>query len=172
MAKNGGLQGAYKFYLDGKILPQTPEKLTVEYPDNTEEIRLANGENFTIPRRDSPIKFSFEFDLTSDYYEYYQWYGDTGVYQDHKQWANWLWEIKHDKRPVSFFVDRGDLYPIIQTVIVGDWSWVEDATRNDDYRVSITLIQYFPQTNIETNEDIQHHLVRNKNARGWTSRGM
>lgn len=170
------LRGVYEIYLDDRLIPQTPSKITWEYPDENETIRLANQGNLTIPRTDSPIKISFDMVCTSETYPFT--YDVTYV---RKKWTDFLWEIKSQRKPVNFEVVRkgnytisrpGDgIFSVSMKVLIADWSFVEDAEQNDDFIISITLLQYFEQKNLEINSDVQHHLIQNRRARGWTEIG-
>lgn len=160
-------KGAHRFYLGDRLLPQTPAKITVEYPDNTETIRIASDTNLTIPHHDSPIKISFDFELTT---RNYPWTWDVS---EHFIWTDKLWEWKQKKEPINFLMVREEAFDIAMKVLLTDWSFVEDAENESDITVSVTLIEYFPQTNVEINTDIEHHLIKNRNNRGWMSgRGM
>lgn len=167
------LSDAHEVYLDGRLLPQTPSKITYEYQDETEVVRLANQGNFTIPKWDSPIKISFDFVCTTEKYPF-TW----DVNYDRKRWTDYLYTIKTERRPIKFAVwryhdgnNQSGTFNVGMTVLLTDWSFVEDAEQDSDFIISVTLIEYFPQRNLEIDEDIQHHLIQNRRARGWTSVG-
>ena len=167
------LTDAHEVYIDGILLPQTPSKITYEYPDETEVVRLANQENYTIPKHDSPIKISFDFVCSTEKYPF-TW--DTDY--DRKRWTDYLWTIKQERRPVNFAVwryhdskNQSGTFNVAMKMLVTDWSFVEDAEQDSDFIISITLLQYFEQRNLEIDTDIQHHLIANRRARGWAATG-
>lgn len=170
---NFTLTNAHEVYLDGRLIPQTPSKITYEYPDQTETIRLANQGNLTIPRWDAPIKVSFDFVCTTGKYPF-TW--DTDY--ERKRWTDYLWQIKQDRRPINFAIWRykeneneGGTFNVSMKVLLTDWSFVEDAEQDSDFIISVTLMEYFSQNNLEINEDVQHHLIQNRRNRGWAERG-
>lgn len=171
---NNELKGVYEVYLADHLLPQTPSKITYEYADQTETIRLANEGNLTIPRYDGPMKISFDFVCSTSKYPY-TW----DVTYMRKIWTDWLWIIKNARQPVYFEVCRtsppkeypkmGDgTFNVSMKVLITDWSFVEDAEQDDDFIISITLMEYCEQKNLEINADVTHHLVQNRRVRGWT----
>lgn len=167
------LTDAHEVYLDGTLLPQTPSKITYEYIDQTETIRLANQGNFTIPRKDAPMKISFDFVCSTEKYPF-TW----DVDYDRKRWTDWLWQIKQDCRPIFFAIYRyheggngSGTFNVGMKVLLTDWSFVEDAEQDSDFIISVTLLEYCPQTNLEVNEDVQHHLIQNRRVRGWAESG-
>lgn len=170
MPQKYSLEDAHKVWLNDRMIPQTPEKITYEYPDNTEIHRLANEGNFTVPKLDSPIKISFDFKIT---YQEYPWTWDThttGVAQ-REYWTNLLWYIKLYKRPVRFEVLRKiSSINVSMMVLLTDWSFVEDANDNSDITISVNLIEYCPQLNLETDATVEHHLIQNRIARGWAAK--
>lgn len=168
-----GGNAEHEVYLDGKRLPQTPAKITYEYADQTEVIRLANEGNLTLPRKEAPLKISFDFVCTSEYYPYTHIVGYA-----RKRWTDFLWSIKQEKRPVDFEVVRhhsgkkdSATFDVSMRVLVTDWQFNEDAEQDDDFTISITLMEYFEQRNLEIDHDVQHHLIQNRKIRGWATSG-
>lgn len=181
------LNGAYKIYIGGQLLPQTPAKITYEHDDQTEVIRLANQKNLTIPRLEAPLKISFEFKLT---YDSYPWTWINNVSSNIRiGWLDYLQGIKNDRKPIDFWVirdennddfayipegeERLDMDPkpnLTMKVLLTDWSFVEDAEDNSDFTVNVTFLEYCPQKNQEIIADLEHHLILNRQARGWKTR--
>lgn len=167
------LKGAHEVYLDGKRLPQTPEKIEYEYVDQTEVIRLANQGNLTLPRKDAPMKITFDFVCTTEKYPF-TW----SVGFDRKRWTDYLMQIKSDCRPIDFEVIRNHesgnesaTFNLSMKVLLTDWHFVEDAEQDSDFIISVTLLEYFEQRNLEIDADIQHHLIQNRKVRGWATKG-
>lgn len=163
----------HEVYLDGKRLPQTPSKITYEYVDQTETIRLANEGNLTLPRMDAPMKISFDFVCTSEKYPFTHEVG-----YDRKRWTDFLWQIKNDRRPIDFEVVRhhwadkeSGTFDVSMKVLLTDWQFNEDAEQDDDFTISVTLLEYFEQRNLEIDHDVQHHLIQNRKIRGWATSG-
>lgn len=164
------LGDAYLVYLDTHLFPQTPAKITYEYPDNTETIRLGNQHNLTLPRKDSPIKISFETVLTKKKYPY-TWGLSNGAPEVRESWTNYLWELKQARVPVWFEVRRNDSpMNVCMRVLLTDWSWYEDAEQDDDVVLTINLIEYCEQHNQEIDASLEHHLIANRVNRGWAAR--
>lgn len=169
MPQKYSLKGAHKVWLDGELIPQTPEKITYEYPDNTEIIRLANESNFTVAKLDSPIKISFEFKCTYNEYPW-TWGYSQGADPIRESWTDKLWYIKVNRKPIRFEVQRSiSTINVSMKVLLTDWSFVEDANDNSDLTISVNLIEYFPQNNLETDATVEHHLILNRTARGWAT---
>lgn len=167
------LKGVHEVYLDSKLIPQTPEKIEYEYVDQTEVIRLANQGNLTIPRKDAPMKITFEFVCTTEKYPF-TWTVDY----DRKRWTDYLWEIKSNCKPIDFEVIRhhesgnqSGTFNVSIKVLLTDWHFVEDASQDSDFIISVTLLEYFEQRNLEIDHDVQHHLIQNRNVRGWATSG-
>lgn len=160
------LWDAHRVWLDGHLLPQTPEKITFDHEDRTESIVLANGNSFTIGRKDGPIKISFDF---KDTYACYPWtFGET-----HRlDWADIFWTWKQNQYAFPFEIERvNNPHNVSLNVLLTDWSYSEDANDNSDFTYTITLMEYCPAINQEVNFDIEHHLVQNRVAKGWRSGG-
>lgn len=155
------LTDAHKVWLDGNLLPLTPEKITYEYEDRTEVITLCNGETLTVGHKDGPVTVKFEFkDTTHDY----PWIEPLGRRGD---WSDVFWIWKQNVYPFRFDVKRYySKLNVSMIVLLKDWSFVEDANDNSDMTYSVTLIEYRPQTNMEINANIQHHLQQNRVAKG------
>ena len=170
MPQKYSLEGAHKVWLDGELIPQTPAKITYEYPDNTEIIRLANEGNFTVAKYDSPIKISFEFKATYDEYPFTWGYSD-GADPIRESWTDKLWYIKVNRKPIRFDVQRKiSTINVSMKVLLTDWNFVEDAEDRSDLTISVNLIEYCPQMNLETDASVEHHLIQNREARGWAAK--
>lgn len=166
------LDDAHKVWLDGHLIPQTPAKITYEYPDKTETIRLANHTNLTIPRMDEPIKISFEFKVTTDMYP---WTWDPSeeptLFSTREHWTDYLWTVKQDREPIMFDVQRKNFdLNVSMKVLLTDWHFVEDAEDHSDWTISVNLIEYFGQMNQEVDTTLEHHLILNRGYRGWASK--
>lgn len=198
------LTWAHRVYLDGNMLPQTPDKITFEHEDRTESIVLANGNSFTIGRRDGPMTIKFDFYVT---YEDYPFTFKKKDYPEIRrmEWSDIFWEWKLDQyafrldivRPINAYKDEiylnsvrnntesayvddfhtmeRDLAKVYSDVsmmvLLTDWTFEEDANHGNDFKYSVTLKEYFPAINQEVNFDIEHHLVKNRTAKGWRSGG-
>lgn len=99
------LTWAHKVFLGGYRLPQTPARITFEHEDRTEVIRLANGNSFTIGRKDGPMTVKFEFYVTYDEYPFTYKVAD---YNDVKrfEWSDILWEWKQKQTPIKLDIVR------------------------------------------------------------------
>lgn len=156
------LTDAHKVWLDGHLIPQTPEKITFNHEDRTEVITLANGDSLTIGRKDGPITIQFDF---KDTYDCYPW---TFAEAERLTWSDTLWRWKQQQYPFPLDIERFyNPIDVHMTVLLTDWSYVEDANDMNDFTYSITLMEYRPQRNQELDTDINHHLIHNRLTSGW-----
>lgn len=158
---------AYQVWLDNNLLPQTPSKITFEHEDRTEVVKLANGGSLTLGRREGPITVKFEFKDTIGTYAY--------TFRNGRRfdWSDVFYIWKTSEYPFEFTIHRHPSYllDVNMKVILTDWTFWEDAEEGSDFTYSITLMEYMPQKNQETDADVQHHLVKNRDVAGWRSGG-
>lgn len=158
------IRDVHKVWLDGNLLPITPSKITYEYEDRTEVHTMVDGNTLTIGRRDGPVTISFEFtdpDLDNKYP-----YMNVGG--RHGDWSDVFWIWKRYQYPFELSIKREHAHlNVCMYVLLKDWSFVEDAEKSNDFIYNVTLIEYCPQTNMEINADLQHHLQKNRVQQGW-----
>lgn len=158
--------GMYVFYLGDLALPITPSSLTISNQDRTETVFLANDEPFTIPHKDGPQTFSFEFRMPADGTVYPFMFDDATL--DFIDSTDYLWNLKQAQKPIHFIVDRRNVGPTLdETVLLTDYSYTEDAEKGDDFIFQVKLINFHGQTNQELEALDTHGLILTKNARGW-----
>ena len=157
----------HEFYFDGVRLPQTPSKFSIKNTDNTEIITMNNGYPFTLLRKDGVFQLDFEFKLT-DRVMPYQWKtDDTQHSKDY--WYRLFYTRKMQMEPITVCILRLEYDSYYCPCIVKDYSFTEDAEDHDDWTVSVSLIEYWPQTNQEIDTTINHHLTQNRINAGWRS---
>lgn len=164
-------------YKDYQIitLPQTPEKITVSNEDNTIVETMVNGMPFTIPQRDGPKTYKFDFSITNKAYPH--------TFQTELKEARFyidLFEtLKRDQETLGLSILRtGGRHNTNVEVILTDYSYTEDADDLSDFTFSVTFMEYFGQKNMEKPlEAISHleafensSLLTAGNAVSWTYR--
>lgn len=157
---------AYTFVIGNCVVPWTPSSATVKNSDNTEIVSLANDTYVTIPHRDSPQSFSFEFRMPADGSTYPYMLGEGSTYP--KAWSDYLWLLKALKRTTTLSIWRtGNVFSMVEPVILTDFSYTEDAEKGDDFTFSVSFVTLHEQQNQELSALDTHGLILTKNARGW-----
>lgn len=159
----------YRFFIGDYGLPWTPSSITISNEDRTEVVYLADDRPFTIPHYDGPQTFSFDFTITLEP-ESISWILPDSVLT-FKEWTDYLWTIKQNKEPIRLKLIRtGDLPDMDEPVILKEYSYVEDAEKNNDFTFSVSFINWHGQQNQEIDALEEHGLILTQNARGWNAR--
>ena len=161
------LSHTHEFYFDGVRLPQTPSKFTIKNTDNTEVMMMNDEEPFTLLHKDGVFQLDFEFKLT-DRVLPYQWHTDD-VQHSKDYWYRLFYTRKMQKEPIEVCILRLEYDHYFCPCIVQDYSFTEDAEDNNDWTVSVSMIEYHPQRNQEIDTEITHHLTQNRVNALWRS---
>ncbi len=163
----------YKVYLTVKdediLLPQTPASITISNEDKTKLETLVNGQPFTIAQLDGAQTFKFDFSITKEAYPF--------TFKDDLQgirfYTDLVWGIKNDREPIELTIIRTHDQPSTHvTVLLQDYSYVEDYEDLNDYTFSVTFVEYHPQKNQElpySPSAERHHLLVAGEAKGWSA---
>lgn len=163
----------YKVYLTVKgediLLPQTPASITISNEDKTKQETLVNGRPFTIPQIDGAQTFKFEFSITKEAYPFTFKDALKGI----RYYTDLVWQIKEDRQPIGLTIIRTHGQPsTCVTVLLQDYSYIEDYDDLNDYTFTVTFVEYHPQKNQElpaSAEPERHHLLVAGEATGWSS---
>ncbi len=163
----------YKVYLTVKdediLLPQTPASITISNADNTIEEKLVNGRPFTIAQLDGAQTFKFEFSITKEAYPFTFKDALKGI----RYYTDLVWQIKEDREPIGLTIIRTHGQPsTCVTVLLQDYSYIEDYDDLNDYTFSVTFVEYHPQKNQElpySPSSERHHLLVAGEATGWSA---
>lgn len=131
----------YQFYVDGVLLPVTPEAMKVKITNKNKTVTLINDGEVNILKRAGLSEISFTALLPSVKYPFSQ-------YQNGFQGANYYLSkfesLKTGLKPFKFQVIRGDgSFDTTFTVSLEEYTIDEDADKyGRDVFVTITLLQY------------------------------
>lgn len=157
---------AYIFHIGDLTVPWTPSSVTISNQDRTETVYLANDEPFTIQHKDGPQQFTFEFRVTANSKKL-PFMNENAEYKP-KAWTDYVWELKNKKVVTRLVIERyGDRPTMDEPVILTNYSYTEDAEKDNDFIFNVTFINYHGQENQETEALEEHGLILTKNARGW-----
>lgn len=167
------LQDLYKVYLTVKgeeiLLPQTPASITISNQDNTKQETMVNGRPFTMAQIDGAQTFKFDFSITREVYPFTFKEALKGI----RYYTDLLWQIKEDREPIGLTIIRTHNQPSTNvTVLLQDYSYVEDYEDLNDYTFSVSFIEYHPQKNQElpySPSAERHHLLAAGEATGWSA---
>ena len=131
---------AYKFYLDGLLLPVTPGKLTIKVANKNKTIDLISGDVAGVIKKAGLSKITFSFLLPARQEEFAVY--DSG-FKAPDVYLSKLETLKQSLKPFLFQVLRDGSYATSFTVSLEDYDMVEDAkSYGRDVYVSVTLQQY------------------------------
>lgn len=167
------LDDIYKIILTVKDediqLPQTPESVTISNEDKTQVETLVNGRPFTIPQLDGPQTFKFDFVITNKAYPFTFKEELKGI----RFYTDLLWGIKNDREPIELTILRNHGKPDTHvTVLLKDYSYIEDSADLSDYTFSVAFVEYHPQVNQELpyrGSRERHHLLIAGENRSWST---
>lgn len=167
------LTEVHKIYLTVKrediLLPQTPSSITISNADNTQEETLVNGAPFTIPQLDGAQTFDFEFSITKQAYPF----TFKEALKEAKFFTDLLWQIKVDREPIELnILRRNGQTSTHATVLLKDYSYIEDSEDLSDFTFSVSFIEYHPQKNQElpyVPSQERHHLLVAGESTGWSA---
>lgn len=134
----------YRFYLDGVLLPVTPEKLEMKIKNQNKTANLINDGEINILKTAGLTEISFDIALPQTKYPY-------AIYEGEFKGATYYLEkiekLKTELKPFQFIVTRkkpsGDLlFDTNMKVSLEDYSIKEDVKEGFDLVVSIKLKQY------------------------------
>lgn len=132
----------YSFYLDGVLLPITPQKLTVKIKGSNKTLTLVNESDINFLRAPGLTEISFDAVLPMlGQYHFADSYRKPDYYLD-------LFEdLMTGKKPFRFIVSRTSpsgrlLYDTNMKVSLEDYTLTEDATKGPDMTVALSLKQY------------------------------
>lgn len=137
-------QNGYDFYLDGCLLPVTPQKLEMKINNGNKTITLINGGEVNILKTAGLTDVELECMLPQVPYPF-------AVYQDGFRDAHFFLDyfeaLKTCKRPFRFIVCRrmpqgGALYDTNMRMSMEDYKITEDAKEGFDVKVKIKLKQW------------------------------
>lgn len=131
----------YQFYLDGELLPVTPQKMTIKIGNQNKTLTLINGEEVGILKRPGLSKITFSALLPATPYPFAQY---VSGFQNPAHFLDKLEALKNGLKPFLFQVLRPAGWAQTSfTVSLEDYSITEDAdSYGRDVYVDITLLQY------------------------------
>lgn len=131
----------YQFYLDGELLPVTPEKMTVKISNQNKTLTLINGEEVNILKRPGLSKITFSFMLPAIQYPFGQY---LSGFQSPVHYLDRLEKLKNGLKPFLFQIVRsGGWAQSSFTVALEDYEILEDAKQHGrDVYCTVTLLQH------------------------------
>lgn len=155
----------YKVYIDSLLLPQTPESITTTPDNRNEVIFLANGEPFTLAKKEGPRTWEFEAEITQKAYPFT--FADSlknvAVYESYFE------GLKKKQTPCLLTIMRTHGQPPTCTMcLLDDYKLLEDAKNASDWTYSFKLTEYHPQVNQELDSGSGSQLTVAGEARSWT----
>lgn len=138
----------YEFYMDGVLLPVTPEALTIKVANQNKTINLINEGQRNIIKTAGLSKISFSALLPNREYPFARY---SGGYQPAQYYMSKLESLKNACKPFEFSViridDSGEELMSAQpmTVSLESYELAEDAgSYGVDVMAKIELLQYAP----------------------------
>ncbi len=157
---------AYYFYLDGVVLPITPSKLDIKYPNKNKTFELINGQEINIIKKNGLADITFSAMLPNSYYPFTNKVNNTTLNpKDNKNffkaeyYLSIIKKLKKEQKPFNFKVIRMAGKTMLQDtnlkVTLEDFSISEEAKEGFDVVVKISLKEFFeiPKSNIKITED-------------------
>lgn len=159
------LNDIYRVYIDSLLLPQTPESITTSPENRNETIYLANGDPFTLAKKEGPRTWEFEAEITQKVYSFT--FGESlmnvGVYESYFE------GLKKKQSPCMLTIIRTHGQPPTCAVcLLDEYSLVEDAKNASDCTYSFKFTEYHPQVNQEVDSGSSSQLTMAGDARSWT----
>ena len=131
----------FQFYIDGLLLPVTPEKMTVKVGNQNDTLTLISGQEVSLLKLPGLSKISFGALLPVVQYPFAQYPG--GVFQSPLDYLGKLETLKQTCKPFLFQVVRPGRFQTSFTVSLEDYTITEDASKHgQDVYVDVTLLQY------------------------------
>lgn len=131
----------YQFYLNGDLLPVTPEKMTIKIANQNKTLNLISGEEINLLKRPGLSKITFSALLPAVKYPFAQY---QNGFQKPAYYLNKLESLKNGLKPFFFQVLRTeDAFQSNFTVSLEDYEIIEDAeTYGRDVYIQVSLLQY------------------------------
>lgn len=132
----------YSFYIDGALLPITPQKLTVKIKGSNKTLTLVNEGDINFLRSPGLTEISFDAVLPM-----LGKYSFAESYRKPDYYLGLFESLMTDKAPFRFIVSRvspsgGLLYDTNMKVSLENYTVTEDATKGPDVTVALTLKQF------------------------------
>lgn len=169
------LKGGYKITIDGNLLPTAPSTINYSVPGRNETVYLADDTPFTIPHLPGPREIDFEFLLPPVYdnVDEKNGNGKRTAYQHQDGMVNagkWITELDRilkEQKPIKMEIKRGYTFSNEHKCYLTEYSYREEAEKQDWWTVSVKFVEYHEQKNQELEALDEHGLILTKNARGW-----
>lgn len=153
---------AYKFFVDGNILPVTPSKLTLKIGNNNKTLSLINDSEVNMLKEPGLTEISFSCLLPQNKYSFAA-YPDS--FRPAEYYTDLFERLKTEARPFRFVITREkpDGEPLFNTdikVSLEDYSLIEDSEKYGfDINVDIKLKQYrsYATKELELFQETQHN---------------
>lgn len=155
--------GVCRFYLDGNMLPVTPGKIHYKNDNQNEAIDLMNGGKVSHLKLDGLGTFDFEFEVPVTKRPY----AVDQTLKAASEYEGMLKALKSSRRPFQFIITRGNWDNENVKVSLEDYEKTQDAEDGNDFRFSVTLREYKEWHNMETDTNLNHHLILAKQRKGW-----
>lgn len=132
----------YSFYMDGSLLPITPQKLTVKIKGNNKTLTLVNEGDINFLRSPGLTEITFDAVLPA-----LGQYAFAGKYRNPSYYLSMFQRLMEGRAPFRFMVSRVSpsgklLFDTNMKVSLENYTITEDATKGLDVTVAITLKQY------------------------------
>lgn len=153
---------AYKFYIDGVVLPVTPSKLTLKINGRNKTMDLINGREVNTLKLPGLTDISFSFMLPQSKYPFAN-YPDG--FKNVKYYLDFIEQLMVNKKPFLFKVlrEKPNGQPLFDTnmrVSVSNYQIIEDAKEYGfDVGVNIELKEWaeYGTKEIEIYEELQQN---------------
>lgn len=138
----------YYFYINGVLLPVTPEKLNISIKNQNKTVNLVDGSEFNILKTPGLSEISFDCLLPNVRYPFAIY--ESNVFQPAHYYLQIFEELKINKSNFKFRVIRHDGFGNTSfDCALESYTVKEDAKNGFDFLVSVKLKQYsYKKTNI------------------------
>lgn len=159
---------AYKFYIDGVLLPIAPEKLQIKVNNQNKKVTLINEGEINILKSPSLSDVEFDVLLPNQNYPFANY---ANGYQPASYYMQKLKELKKDKKSFQFIVTRTFpngkmLFDTNMTVSLESYTIKEDAKKyGTDQVVSIKLKEYKEYETLVIKVDTKKKKKKKKKTR-------
>lgn len=135
---------AYKMYLDGVLMPITPEKVTVKITSQNKTLTLISGEEINILKSAGLTEISFDLVLPQSPYPFC-----SGEAQPAEYYLGKFEQLKTGKKSFQWILNRDrpngeKLFYTNMTVSLEDYQITDDVKEGFDITVTMKLKQYKP----------------------------
>jgi nucleoid-associated protein YgaU len=142
---------AYKFYIDGMLLPTAPPTLTWEFPGRNETIDLADGTQYPVKFPPGLTTFSFDFELPHRQYAYANKFVPPEYYLARLEalalsMSDFYFTVTRNVYSSNHPYHGLQMFSTNMLVHINEYSVKEDANNSSDLTVSITLAKSVTKT--------------------------